>query len=107
MTSLLCGLSSTASATIPLQASKLHRCKSVVITPRSGNQLYGVKARGVSCSKARRALRRWGKNRYRPRTGPRGYRCRTVRRFPAGNVRLRCRAGKGRTSKAIGFNTGI
>jgi FlgD Ig-like domain len=78
-------------------------CRTVVITPRSGNALYGIKAKGLFCNRARKTLLAWGRAHYRPRRGPRGYRCHTVRRYRAGNGRLSCRSGK----KVISFNTGL
>lgn len=81
------------------------RCGSVTITPMSGDVLFDIVTRGVRCRPAKRRLRAWGKNGYRPRGGPRGYRCREIQTFAAGNGRLRCHRN-GRRLPVIAFTTG-
>lgn len=65
------------------------RCGPVVITPDSGNALGDAVASHIGCPDARRLLREWALEGYEPRTGPEGFACRTVRRYPAG---IRARA---------------
>jgi hypothetical protein len=87
-------------------ASAAARCGRVTITPMSGDVLTKIKTRGIGCKAARRKLSQWGKAGYRPRPGPRGYRCRTIIKYKVGNTRDRCRR-KGRRLPVISFDTGF
>lgn len=78
-------------------------CGAVTISANSGDVLFAVRAEHISCSRARSTLRRWGKAGYLPRSGPRGWRCRTVETFVAGNTRKSCRRREAR----ILFTTGV
>jgi hypothetical protein len=89
----------------PVARAATH-CGRVTITPQSGDVLYNIHARGIGCRSARRALRAWGRNGYQPIGGPRGYRCRTVRTYAAGNSRRLCRASSNRR-RVISFDTGV
>ena len=71
-------------------SSRFRRCGTVVGTPTSGDALTNIKSRAISCKRSRRALRNWMRDGYVPLTGPHRYRCKTVKRFPAGNGRERC-----------------
>jgi hypothetical protein len=83
--------------------ARVHRCGNVVITPNSGNALSDVRASGISCRAARRKLRGWAKNGYRPTAGPRGYRCRSVGETIPG--RVKCKR-KGRRRPIISYISG-
>jgi len=78
-------------------------CGAVTITSNSGDVLFAIRAEHISCPRARSTLRNWGKAGYVPRSGPRGWRCRTVKTFVAGNGRESCRRGRAR----ILFTTGV
>jgi hypothetical protein len=78
-------------------------CRRVQFEPRSDYGLYRIKAKGIFCEAVRRKLFAWKRNGFRPKKGPRGFRCRVVRRYRAGNHRYSCRGGK----KVISFDTGL
>ncbi len=60
----------------PAGASAGYRaCGNVTITPNSGDAFARVRAKGLSCGRARTTLRRWAKHSYKPSTGPVGWRC--------------------------------
>jgi hypothetical protein len=79
-------------------------CGAVTIVPNSDNLLLAVRVDYISCPRARSTLRRWGTAGYLPRSGPRGWSCRIVKRLPAGNARNLCRRGKARIRYT---NTGL
>ena len=87
-----------------VHAPRLRRCGSVVIQPQSDSVLFDVRVRGIGCRAARRKLRAWGRNGYRPRTGPRGYRCRAIGQAGPG-ARNRCRR-RGHRLPLITFRSG-
>jgi hypothetical protein len=77
-----------------------------VVTPNSGDGLFDITARSISCRAARRKL-------IAARGVPsrlRGWRCRLVHRYEIGSGRYVCRSrirGHGRrVERVIGFTTG-
>jgi hypothetical protein len=86
-------------------AARARSCRNVTITPNSGYALVRIRVRGISCKAARSKLLKWAKSK-RPGQSPPGYRCRTIRTYPAGNSRRRC-TRKGRKLPVIAFDTGV
>jgi len=82
-------------------AARTRRCGNLVFTPQSGDVLGSIRARGISCKRARSKLRAWRRNSYRPSSGPRGYRC----RGGGPGKRSTCRR-KGRRVPVISFISG-
>jgi hypothetical protein len=70
-------------------AGSYRSCGNLQFTPNSGDALVRISAAGLSCGSARGALRKWRKNRYRPSTGPSGWKC-TGTGFP---TRYQCTRG--------------
>lgn len=90
--------------TLPTRVDATYRgCGAVTITGNSDDVLFAIRAEHIGCARARSTLRRWGNAGYVPRSGPRGWRCRTVKTFVAGNTRQSCRRGDAR----ILFTTGV
>ena len=86
-------------------AAEARRCGTIVLTTNSGHGLFDVTAKNISCRRARGVLREWSRAKDAPRW-PGGYECRVVRRFEAGNRRVRCtRRDSGRMQR-IGFTSG-
>ncbi len=81
--------------------AKLHRCGTILFQRGSGEAMIRIVTRGIGCTAARKKLRAWRNNRYRPRTGPRGYRCTGGGPFS----RTTCRRA-GRSVPVIAFTSG-
>ena len=99
---LILVIAATAMAATATPASA-KSCRDVVITKNSGDGMFNVKAKHLSCRVARRTLKEWGSAGYKPRSGPAGYDCKVVKRYPEGNSRVRCTAGR----KVISWDTGF
>ena len=89
----------------PAAAADARRCGTIVLTPSSGDGLFDVTARNVSCRRARQVLGEWARAE-NARRWPAGYRCRVVRRYMAGSRRVRCTRPDGERMQRIGFTTG-
>jgi hypothetical protein len=89
----------------PALAADARRCGTIVLTPNSGDGLFDVTAKNVSCRRARKVLGEWARAESAPRW-PEGFRCRVVRRYMAGNGRVRCTRRDGGRTQRIGFTTG-
>jgi len=90
----------------PGAAATTHRCAIVVFTPNSGDGLFDIRARNISCTAARRKLRA-------ARGDPaalRGWSCRRIRVETTGAGRYACRSSvrvHGRTvARLIAYTTG-
>ncbi len=100
------GNETDARGRIRVRGPLLRRCRRVAITPRSGNALFNIRTENLRCRTARAALRRWGRNGYRPRE-PRGFNCRITRRYRAGNGRWRCVRRREGRRQVMKFDTGL
>lgn len=105
-TLVLVSLALVALAPTVVSAAQARRCGDLFFTPNSGDGLFDIKTRGIGCRAARERLREWRTDGYQPRTGPEGFRCRTIRRFNAGNGRERCARHLSGRTQAIYFTSG-
>lgn len=83
-------------------------CAMVVFTPNSGDGLFDITARWISCRTARSLLRATGGAPERLRR--RGWRCRLAVRYPSGSGRYACtsraRVGATLRTRRIAYTTG-
>lgn len=79
-------------------------CQDVVITPDSGNGLFGIEAEGITCEDAAAALEAWGSSGY-PGAGPPGFSCEEVSQSESGSARLSCEQDA--SGAVVEFDTGV
>ena len=98
---IACLVAALAGGTTATAVVRAHSCGDLIFTPRTDDALYDIRTKNISCRRAKHKLRVWHANDYRPRTGPRGYRCKNLEP----STRATCRR-KGHRLPLISFLSG-